>query len=72
MSNISLNVEFMAGTSIEDAIKEARLLAVRLHIAYVVFKFNGVSCSVSRNPNIDKLVKDYHSVIKSDLKFICG
>ena len=74
MSNISLNVEFMAGTSIEEAIKEASLLAIRLHIAFVIFSFNGVRCSISRKPNIDKLVKDFHLAIRtdSDFKFICG
>lgn len=72
MSNINLKVEFMAGTTIEEAISEAAQLTKRLDIAFTEFNFNGINCAVSKSPNISKLVMDFHLACKSDLKFICG
>lgn len=37
MSNITLNVEFLAGTNIREAIAEAKQLATKLDIAFVAF-----------------------------------
>jgi hypothetical protein len=48
MSNITINIEFLAGTRIENAVREAAMLAKRMEIAYASFDFNGVKCSVSR------------------------
>ena len=46
-SNITLSVEFLAGTSIEDALAEARTKAVEWNVAYIKFNFNGVNVSCS-------------------------
>ena len=48
MSNISVNIELLAGTSIENAVREAAMFAKRMEVAYASFDFNGVKCSVSR------------------------
>jgi hypothetical protein len=53
MSNLSINVEVLAGTSIEKAIVEAKDLAQRMDLAFVKFNFNGVRMSVSRGADVE-------------------
>ena len=53
MSNFSINVEVLAGTSIEQAIVEAKDLAQRMNLAFVKFNFNGVHMSVSRSADVE-------------------
>jgi hypothetical protein len=53
MSNLSINVEVLAGTSIEKAIVEAKDLAQRMELAFVKFNFNGVHMSVSRSADVE-------------------
>ena len=64
MSNLIVNVEVLAGTQLEDAIKEASELARYLNVAYVSFSFNGVEMSISKWPDVEKIVKEYRQVIK--------
>lgn len=52
MSNMSVTVEFLPGTDIKDAIEEAHQKAVMWDVAYVCFKFNGVSVSVRQHENL--------------------
>lgn len=59
MSNITLNVEFLAGTSIKDAVKEAKDMAIKLDIAYVEFSFNGRSLSIGSRCDIQEAVEGY-------------
>jgi len=47
MSNISIHTEFLPGTDIYKAVVEAKGLAKKLDVAYIIFDFNGVSVSVS-------------------------
>jgi len=42
-SNMCVDVEFLAGTSIGDAISEAKYKCFLWGVAYVKFNFNGVS-----------------------------
>jgi len=71
MSNISMQVEFLAGTSIEDAVAEAKAFAIKLDIAYVKFDFNGVSMSIGQKANIQNAVKAFHDSIKKEkFKFV--
>lgn len=60
MSNMSMEVEFLAGTDIEKAIIEAKAMARRLGLAYIIFKFNGVSCSIGATANIEVAVEEFH------------
>lgn len=46
MGNICINVEFLVGTSIQEAIDEAKALGKKLDVAYVKFDFNSVRFSV--------------------------
>ena len=54
MSNFILNVEVLAGTGIESAIEEAKHKCNLLDLAYVSFKFNGVSVSVGKEADVSK------------------
>ena len=49
MSNITVNVEFLAGTDLRVAIEEAKEKCVKWDVAYVCFDFNGVSFSIGKN-----------------------
>lgn len=46
MSSMVLKVEFLAGTSLECAVAEARQKATVLGLAYVSFNFNGIDVNV--------------------------
>ena len=72
MSSISINVEFLAGTPIEHAIGEAKIKASLWNVAYVCFKFNGVSMSVSQRANVDDMAEEYRSVVDDKYPHICG
>lgn len=41
-SNMEIEVSFLAGTAISDAIEEAKQKAAMWDVAYVTFKFNRV------------------------------
>ncbi len=59
MNNITINVEFLAGTSIKEAVTEAKSMAIKLDIAYVEFNFNGRSLSIGRRCDIQEAVEGY-------------
>ena len=61
MSKMSVNVEFLCGTDVKEAIQEAKLKASLWNVAYICFKFNGKSFSVSRNADVDELTEDFHT-----------
>lgn len=46
MSVLNLKVGIVAGVDINDAFAEASLLSDKLDLAWVVFDFNGHSCTV--------------------------
>ena len=52
MSKMAIEVEFLAGTDIKDAIEEAKQKAEKLDLAYVKFDFNGVSFCIGQNANV--------------------
>tara|TARA_Y100000114_G_C11764120_1_gene332321 strand:- start:20289 stop:20507 length:219 start_codon:yes stop_codon:yes gene_type:complete len=72
MSNITLNVEFLAGTDFTEAVEEAKQKCQQWDVALVCFKFNGVECSVSRNADAENLHKRYMKALGSDKKYIIG
>jgi len=55
----TLSVSFLAGTSIREAVTQAKELAEKLNISYVHFNFNGVSLSISPDADVNKAVKEY-------------
>lgn len=62
MSNMTIQVEFIAGTGIEDAITEAIEKAKLLNIAYVKFNFNGIKFAIGQSANIAKVLQDYANI----------
>ena len=67
-SNAIITVDLLPGTSIGNAIDEAKQLAYRLGIARVKFEFNGAKFSVSPNADVFDMVMAYNN---GD-KLICG
>lgn len=59
MSNMVMNVEFLAGTDILTACLEARTKARQLDLAYVVFKFNGVQIHIHQRTNVEDIAEKY-------------
>jgi len=72
-SNICIDVEFLAGASIEQAVIEAKDKAAAWKVAYVKFDFNGVKMSIRENTSVDKAVDNFHEVMRSgaEYKFVC-
>ncbi len=73
MSNITIKVDFLAGTDIRHAIAEAKLKASLWNVAYITFSFNGIGCSISQKADVDKLVEKWHSDFgKKEFKYLVG
>ena len=70
MSNMILKVSFLVGTDIKDAIAEAKEKAIELDLAYVKFKFNGISISVRPNSDVDEAVELFRLALIDSNKFV--
>lgn len=66
MSNITINVEFLAGTDFTEAVEEAKQKCRQWDVALVCFKFNGVECCVSRNADVEHMHNQYLKALKKD------
>lgn len=64
MSNITVKVEFLAGTQIEDAILEAKQKAALWDVAYVEFDFNRVSFCIGKNADVLTALEAFKSARK--------
>lgn len=69
MSNVKVNIEFLAGTSIKQAITEAKQKAILWDVAYVCFNFNGVSMSIGKNADIDEGVALWENAMESEREY---
>lgn len=69
MSRFTLNVEILAGTSIGDAIEEAKTKCRMFDLAYVCFKFNGVSASIGQDADVSKGVEKFEKALEEGRKF---
>ena len=69
---IVMNVEIMPGTSVDDAITSAKILANHLDISYVCFKFNGIDVSVSQNACCRSLVERVMKDMKTGNTIVVG
>ncbi len=67
-SDITMHVEMLPGTSIENAVEQAKELAIKLNIAYIDFSFNGVNISVGRNAVVEKSLDAWKSVCEDGRK----
>ena len=72
-SNMSVAVKFLAGTSIEQAIEEAKIKASDWSVAYITFDFNGVKMNIRPDTSIIEAVDKFHEELQSgkDHKFVC-
>lgn len=73
-SNMTVKVEFLAGTSIEGAVQEAIQKARLWNVAFVSFNFNGISMSVHSTTNPAEAVEKFRlEMLKSvdEHKFVC-
>ena len=61
MSNMTIKVDFLAGTTVEQAIKEAKLKALHFDVAYVRFNFNEVSFSIGRGADVSKVLEEWRN-----------
>ena len=59
MSVFKLKLEALAGTDIEDAVREAKAKCISLNLAYVCFSFNGVSVNVGKRADSSKALQQY-------------
>ena len=56
---MSIEVEFLAGTEIREALEEAKSKAVLLGMSYVKFRFNNVNFSISPRADIDECMRQW-------------
>lgn len=58
-SNMIINVEFLAGTDIKQAVDEAKQKAGDLDVAYICFRFNGTNFSIGRHADTDDVLDEW-------------
>jgi len=61
MSNLMVHVDILAGTTLEEAMQEAKVFCKQLGVAYVTFNFNSLNCRISDEADIEALMQKYHS-----------
>ena len=58
-SNMTIKVEFLAGTELEKAVVEAKEKAELWQVAFVKFDFNGASFSIGANADVEEVVAEW-------------
>lgn len=66
---MNITVEFNAGTSIEQACQEAKDFAIKMNFEWVMFKFNGISMSISQQCNVEKACNSFLKVLSPEKVF---
>lgn len=61
MSNMQIAVEFVAGTNLKDALKDAKEKAIALNVGYITFSFNGVNFSIGQTADIYMAYEEFIS-----------
>lgn len=69
-SNATIELDFLAGTSIKDAVTEAKQKARMFDVAYVKFNFNGVRMSIGRDADVKQAAKDFRKQLGEENKFV--
>jgi len=60
MSKFILNIKFLPGTSLKEAIIEAKEKAQKLDMAYVCFRWHdGTVFYIGKHANIDAVIREY-------------
>ena len=60
-----IEVSFVPGTEITEAIKEAKIKADQFDVALITFNFNGKKIMVSKKSDVNSLVNEYLENIRS-------
>jgi hypothetical protein len=69
-SSMTVNVEFLVGTDIADAVREAKDKAGMWGVAYVCFDFNGTKFSIGANADVCEVLEQWKD---RDIKYeICA
>lgn len=68
MSNILLKASFLPGTYLDDAIKDAKMIAEKTG-AGIEFRFNGVLMVIDASTDIEEMRKYYDFEIKRMRKY---
>ena len=71
-SNMVLEVSFLAGTSIQEAIDEARYFALKHNLTYVKFNFNGISMSIQPYCSVRATAEAFLKAMKNGDKYVIG
>ena len=71
MSNMCIQVEFLAGATIRTAITDAKEKAISLKVAYITFNFNGVKISVSPHAYLYDIEERWNDILSSGESFWC-
>lgn len=69
-SNMTIKVEFLAGTNVKKAVAEAKQKAELWQVAYVTFNFNGSSFSISANADVEDVISEWKSTHGSHMEFV--
>lgn len=65
MSNISMEIEFVAGTTIESAVTEAKQKVSEWNVGSIHFEFNGVKVYVGEDSDLSNIENKWHEVLKN-------
>lgn len=68
---MTMRVEFLPGTSLEEAITDARDKARALNLAYILFNFNGVSFSIGQYADLDVTMEQWELLKGTSESHIC-
>ena len=70
MSVFKLKLEALAGTDIEDAVREAKAKCISLNLAYVCFSFNGTLVNVGKRADPAKALRQYLDCCDNGVNFV--
>jgi len=59
MSNMVIEVEFLAGTSLMSALEEAQEKSISLDVSYIHFSFNGAKFYISRKTDVECIFAEW-------------
>lgn len=63
--SMTIEVEFLTGTDIREAVSQAKAKASQWDVSYVSFDFNDVPFLIGRGADVDSVVNEYVARNKS-------
>ena len=71
MSNIIVSIDFMSGTTVKEAVTEAKEKCLEWDVSFVKFTFNNVEFYISRNAVVYEIVEKFFDR-SNNICIICG